>query len=53
MKCLGVDEFKDTQKPSVKSGFIELDKITHGWENGNLIVITGRPAMGKNSFGIS
>ena len=53
MKCLGVDEFKDTQKPSVKSGFIELDKITHGWENGNLIVITGRPAMGKTSFGIS
>lgn len=53
MKCLGIDEFKDTQKPSVKSGFIELDKITHGWENGNLIVIAGRPAMGKTSFGIS
>ncbi len=53
MKCLGVDEFKDTQKPSVKSGFIELDKITHGWENGNLIVIASRPAMGKTAFGMS
>lgn len=53
MKCLGADEFKDTQKPSVKSGFIELDKITHGWENGDLIVIASRPVMGKTAFGIS
>ena len=53
MKCLGIHEFKNTQKPNVKSGFPELDKITHGWNNGNLIVIAARPAMGKTAFGMS
>lgn len=53
MRCLGIHEFKNTQKPNVKSGFPELDKITHGWNNGNLIVIAARPAMGKTAFGMS
>ena len=48
MKC-----FERTQKPNVKSGFLELDKITNGWNNGNLIVIAARPAMGKTAFGVS
>lgn len=48
MKC-----FERTQKPNVKSGFPELDKITNGWNNGNLIVIAARPAMGKTAFGMS
>ncbi len=48
MKC-----FERAQKPNVKSGFPELDKITNGWNNGNLIVIAARPAMGKTAFGVS
>ena len=53
MKCLGIHEFKNPQKTNVKSGFPELDKITNGWNNGDLIVIASRPAMGKTTFGMS
>lgn len=30
-----------------------MDKITNGWNNGDLIVIAARPAMGKTAFGMS
>ncbi|MCQ1545163.1 DnaB-like helicase C-terminal domain-containing protein [Bacteroides clarus] len=53
MKSLGIHKSNRTQKPNVKSGFPELDKITNGWNNGNLIVIAARPAMGKTAFGMS
>ena len=35
------------------SGFDKLDAVTHGWQNGNLIVFAGRPAMGKTAFALS
>ncbi len=53
MKYFGRNGLEGTQKPNVKSGFPELDKITNGWNNGNLIVISARPAMGKTAFGMS
>lgn len=53
MRSFGIHESNRIQKPNVKSGFPELDKITHGWNNGNLIVIAARPAMGKTAFGMS
>lgn len=53
MKCFGRNGLKGNQKPNVKSGFPELDKITNGWNNGDLIVIASRPAMGKTAFGMS
>lgn len=34
----------------ITSGFKDIDKITSGWQNGDLIVIGGRPGMGKTSF---
>lgn len=37
----------------IPSGFKALDKITSGWQNGDLIVIGGRPGMGKTSFILS
>lgn len=37
----------------VPSGFIELDKLTSGWQNGELIAIGARPAMGKTAFILS
>lgn len=53
MKCFGRNGLKSNQRPNVKSGFPELDKITNGWNNGDLIVIAARPAMGKTAFGVS
>jgi replicative DNA helicase len=37
----------------VPSGFNELDKITSGWQNSDLIIIAARPAMGKTAFVLS
>ena len=35
------------------SGFDDLDKITSGWQNSDLIIIAARPAMGKTAFVLS
>ncbi len=37
----------------VPSGFRKLDDITSGWQPSDLIIIAGRPAMGKTSFALS
>ncbi len=34
----------------VPSGFHDLDRLTNGFKESDLIVIAGRPAMGKTSF---
>ncbi len=39
---------KGSVKPGVGSGFYDIDRITGGWQNGELIVIAGRPGMGKS-----
>ena len=35
------------------SGFRDLDKITSGWQNSDLIIIAARPSMGKTAFVLS
>ncbi|MBI9067884.1 MAG: replicative DNA helicase [Salinivirgaceae bacterium] len=37
----------------VPSGFIELDRITNGWQASDLLIIAARPAMGKTAFVLS
>ncbi|HEV3455594.1 MAG TPA: replicative DNA helicase [Thermoanaerobaculia bacterium] len=37
----------------VPTGFIDLDRISHGLNRGNLIIIAGRPGMGKTSFALN
>ena len=38
------------QISGITTGFSELDKITGGWQNNELIVVAGRPGMGKTAF---
>ncbi|MFZ4402073.1 MAG: DnaB-like helicase C-terminal domain-containing protein, partial [Bacteroidales bacterium] len=38
---------------SIPSGFTELDKITGGWQRGNLIMIAAPFRMGKTAFALS
>lgn len=43
------------QNPSygIPSGFISLDRVTHGWQDRELTVIAGRPSVGKTAFALS
>jgi replicative DNA helicase len=36
----------------VPSGFRELDKLTSGFQPGNLIIVAARPSMGKSALGL-
>lgn len=53
MRKLSIFTYKYEIDKVVESGFTELDKVTFGWKNGELIVISARPAMGKTAFGLS
>lgn len=53
MKKLGIFKYEYVGEKAIQSGFTELDKITFGWKKGELIVIGGRPAMGKTALAIS
>lgn len=44
---------KEGNISGVASGFHELDKVTSGWQNSDLIIIAARPAMGKTAFVLS
>ena len=49
-------ESKKTKKDGitgVHSGFIDLDNITSGWQKSDLIIIAGRPSMGKTALVLS
>lgn len=53
-----IDELqaKKTRKDGitgVPSGFIDLDNITSGWQPSDLVIIAGRPSMGKTAFVLS
>ena len=35
------------------SGFVQLDRVTSGWQKSDLIVVAARPGMGKTAFVLS
>ena len=37
----------------ISSGFVEFDKLTAGLQGGDLIVIAGRPSMGKTTLAVN
>nr|YP_009182470.1 DNA replication helicase [Costaria costata]ALF63014.1 DNA replication helicase [Costaria costata]QWK43889.1 DNA replication helicase [Costaria costata]WAM62414.1 Replication helicase subunit [Costaria costata] len=41
---------KIAKLPGLKTTFIEFDIITQGFQNSDLIIIAGRPSMGKTAF---
>lgn len=51
-----LDEIEAIQKgvgiEGVKTGFTDLDQLTHGLHPGNMIIIAARPAVGKSTLGL-
>lgn len=37
----------------VETGFVELDEMTSGLQDGELVVVAGRPSMGKTAFALN
>ena len=37
----------------ISTGFYQLDDMTSGWQNSDLVIVAGRPAMGKTAFALS
>ena len=61
IKSLLKESFKTIEKlyeskeivTGVPSGFEELDKLTSGFQPSDLVVIAGRPSMGKTAFSLN
>jgi len=44
---------KGSEMTGVTTGYVELDKLTSGWQPSDLIIIAARPGMGKTAFTLS
>ena len=44
---------KDSVVTGVPSGLLDLDELTSGFQKGELVIIAGRPSMGKTAFALS
>ena len=41
---------KEDGLTGVPTGFVDLDKVTSGWQKSDLVIIAARPGMGKTAF---
>lgn len=50
-----IEKAKDheDQLSGIPSGFIDLDRITSGWQRSDLVILAARPGMGKTAFVLS
>jgi replicative DNA helicase len=48
-----LEERPGTMLTGVPSGFVDFDRLSQGLNRGNLIIIAGRPGMGKTSFALN
>lgn len=48
-----IEVLKKGTKSGVQTGFRLLDNVTNGWQNSDLIILAGRPSMGKTAAAIS
>jgi replicative DNA helicase len=52
-----IDELYNRDNPNditgVPTGFIDLDRMTSGMQAGDLVIVAGRPSMGKTAFSLN
>ena len=49
-----IEKLYENKEPitGISTGFSDLDKITSGFQPGDLIIVAGRPSMGKTAFAL-
>lgn len=52
---LDIESAKDSDDHmrGVPSGYVDLDRITSGWQKSDLIILAARPSMGKTAFALN
>ena len=53
MEQIQIASNRENGLSGLTSGFTEIDNVTSGWQNSDLIIIAARPAMGKTAFVLS
>ena len=53
MKQIEAAANRESGLSGLATGYNELDALTSGWQNSDLIIIAARPAMGKTAFVLS
>lgn len=50
-----IDELYQADSPitGLASGFADLDNMTSGWQDADLVIVAGRPSMGKTAFALN
>jgi len=52
-----IDELYNRDNPNditgVPTGFLDLDRMTSGLQPGDLVIVAGRPSMGKTAFSVN
>ncbi|MEH6616259.1 MAG: replicative DNA helicase [Porticoccus sp.] len=50
-----IDELfnNEAEITGLSTGFAELDEMTSGWQKSDLVIVAGRPSMGKTSFAMN
>ncbi len=43
----------DEHLRGVPSGYVDIDRITSGWQRSDLIILAARPSMGKTAFALN
>lgn len=47
------NKFLNPQLPGIPSGFSKLDELTQGFQKSDLVIIAGRPSMGKTALSLN
>ncbi|MGA3065876.1 MAG: replicative DNA helicase [Tepidisphaeraceae bacterium] len=47
------DSLEEKSRRGIDSGFYEMDDMLNGLQNGEMIIVAGRPSMGKTAFALN